>query len=591
MERPKPTHPIMTGASGALRRIVPLLGIAFLAIAGLSSPAAAQQAEPVPESTPTQTAATVVPMELSSARATMKTFLEAFYAEDGPDLGRASSCLDLSGLPPSIRAARGRELAAQLKDILDRTELIDLETISPESNAPAWVLPVGDEMRIVLGRSADGRWLFTAETLESLDEIAAEAGKREIVEGVEKTVGIVSASQWIRSVTPETLRGRALGLEGWQWAALLLLLLIGVVVSRLVVAILQGPVMVALKRWAREVDPDLVRRSLKPMGALAMVLTWWMGIQFLGLPLAFLRWFALLVEVVLILTAALTAHRLVTVITDVLDKRARNTASRYDDLLVPLIRTALDLAVWVIAIIFLADTFDRNLTGLLAGLGIGGLAFALAAQDTLGNLFGSLTVLLDRPFQVGDWVVIGSVEGTVEEVGFRSTRIRTFYNSRITLPNSKLTSAAIDNYGERQYRRWSTRLGIAYDTPPEKIDAFCEGVKELILRHPHTRKDYFHVALNEFGASALEIMLYVFFITPDWGEELKERHRLAVDIIRLARELGIEFAFPTQTLYMRSEPWPAAEAVPADAYPEGSKRFRDQARETARKLTGPLEDA
>jgi MscS family membrane protein len=531
-----------------------------------------------------------IPPTLSSARGTMTTFLEAFYAEGGPDLNTAASCLDLSGLPASIRMSRGRELAAELKDVLDRTQLINVDAISDDPMGTTWTLPITGGQQIVLDRGDDGRWLFTAATLEDLDETSVAVETQEIVEGVEKTVDTLSASQWMRSHAPSSLRGRALSLEGWQWIGLLVLVLVGAAVARLTVAILQGPLMSALRRWAREVDPDLVRRSLKPLGSLAMVLVWWLGILFLGLPLAFLRWFAILVEVVLIVTAALTAHRLVKVVTDVMEKRAQKTVSRYDDLLVPLIRSSLIVAVWIVAIIFLAETFQRDLTGLFAGLGIGGLAFALAAQDTLGNLFGSLTVLLDRPFQVGDWVVVGSTEGTVEEVGFRSTRIRTFYNSRITLPNSKLTSAAIDNYGERQYRRWSTRLGIAYDTPPEKIDAFCEGIKELILHHPHTRKDYFHVALNEFGASALEIMLYVFFVTPDWGDELKERHRLAVDIIRLARELGVEFAFPTQTLYMRQEPWPATSAVSADDFPDGSMNLQEEARRIAERLVTHAED-
>ncbi len=534
--------------------------------------------------------AIIVSAEFSSARATMTTFLEAFYADGGPNLDRAAECLDLSSLPPSTRGGRGRELAAELKDVLDRTQLINVDEISGDPKGAAWTLPITEQQQIVLDRLGDGRWLFTSATLEGLDETTVAVEKQEIVEGVEKSVGIISVAQWLRAKAPPSLRGRALSLEGWQWIGLLLLILIGVAANRLAVAILQGPVMVGLRRWAHEVDSELVHRSLKPMGALAMILAWWLGISFLGLPLAFLRWFSTLVEVVLVFTASLTAYRLVNVLGDVLDKRARQTTSRYDDLLAPMIRTTLKVLVFVVAFIILADSFERDLTGLLAGLGIGGLAFALAAQDTLGNLFGSLTVLLDRPFQVGDWVVVGSVEGTVEEVGFRSTRIRTFYNSKITLPNSQLTSAAVDNLGDRKYRRWSTRLGLAYDTPPEKIDAFCEGVKEIILRHPHTRKDYFHVALNEFGPSALEIMLYVFFVTPDWAEELKERHRLAIDIVRLAKELGVEFAFPTQTLYMRQEPWPPTAAMPAENFADGSLKLQDEARQTARNLTRHLND-
>jgi MscS family membrane protein len=184
-------------------------------------------------------------------------------------------------------------------------------------------------------------------------------------------------------------------------------------------------------------------------------------------------------------------------------------------------------------------------------MGIAGLGVSLAAKDTISNLFGSLTVLLDRPFRIGDWVNIDNgIEGTVEEVGLRSCRIRTFYNSLITIPNGMLTNAHIDNYGMRQFRRYSTNLGVQYDTPVEKIEAFCEGIREIIRKHPHTRKDYYHVYLNGLGASSLNILLYVFFITPDWADELKERHRLIMDILRLGKEMGIQFAFPTQTLHM-----------------------------------------
>ena len=163
-------------------------------------------------------------------------------------------------------------------------------------------------------------------------------------------------------------------------------------------------------------------------------------------------------------------------------------------------------------------------------------------------------MLVDRPFQIGDWVKIGNAEGTVEEIGFRSTRIRTFYNSRITVPNSNLVNASVDNLGARQYRRISCKIGVQYDTSPEKIDAFCEGIREIVRRHPYTRKDYYNVYFNEFADSSLNILLYVFHECPDWTTELRERHRLFVDIVRLAHRLGVEFAFPTQTLHVATVP-------------------------------------
>jgi MscS family membrane protein len=205
-------------------------------------------------------------------------------------------------------------------------------------------------------------------------------------------------------------------------------------------------------------------------------------------------------------------------------------------------------------VLFVAQNLNVNVSSLIAGLGIGGLAFALAAKDTVENLFGSFTVLMDRPFQIGDWVVIGELEGTVEELGLRSTRIRTFYNSVITVPNSRLVHTAVDNLGSRRYRRVKCMISVQYDTPPERIDAFCEGIRELIRRHPYTRKDYYLVYLNEFADSALNILLYAFHQTPDWPTELRERHRLFTDIVRLARRLGVEFAFPTRTLHLASAP-------------------------------------
>ena len=166
---------------------------------------------------------------------------------------------------------------------------------------------------------------------------------------------------------------------------------------------------------------------------------------------------------------------------------------------------------------------------MIAGLGLGGLAFALASKDMVQNLFGSVTILLDRTFAVGDWIIVDGKEGSVESIGFRSTRIRTFYNSMLTVPNSTFITASVDNMGERRYRRLSTKLGLAYETPPDKIEAFCEGVRELVRQHPYMRKDYFHVYFNGYADSALEILVYVFWETPEWSTELRERHRFLLD--------------------------------------------------------------
>ncbi len=258
----------------------------------------------------------------------------------------------------------------------------------------------------------------------------------------------------------------------------------------------------------------------------------------------------------------------VDVLTDVLERRADQTESRFDDQLVPLVSSALKGVVVLIGAVFVLGNLGVNVTSLLAGLGLGGLAVALAAQDTIRNLLGGVTIFADRPFQVGDWVVMNDIEGTVEHVGFRSSRVRTFYNSVVTVPNARIVDTHVDNMGLRQWRRYKTTLGLAYETTPDQVQAFVEGVRALIRSNPGMRKDYYIVEFHGFGASSLDVLVYCFIDAPDWNAELRTRHVLNLDIMRLAEDLGVEFAFPTQTLHVASQPGRPPEVPPAPARAE-----------------------
>jgi hypothetical protein len=141
--------------------------------------------------------------------------------------------------------------------------------------------------------------------------------------------------------------------------------------------------------------------------------------------------------------------------------------------------------------------------------------------------------------EYADDIVTDGIEGIVEEVGFRSTRIRTFYDSIITISNGELVNRSIDNKGKRRYRRLTTTLGLEYDTPPELIESFCEGIRQLILNHKWTRKDNFHVYFVNFGSSSLDIQLVVFWQTGDYAREQSEKHRLMIDILRIAKDMGV----------------------------------------------------
>ncbi len=242
------------------------------------------------------------------------------------------------------------------------------------------------------------------------------------------------------------------------------------------------------------------------------------------------------------------------IFSEVLNRRAEGTATKMDDQLVPIIRTSLRVGVLALGGLFVLSNLNINITSLIAGVGLLGLGVALAAQDTVKNFFGGVTIFADKPFQVGDWIVVGGVEGTVEEVGLRSTRVRTFYNSIVTVPNYTFTDTNVDNMGARRWRRYSTTLGLSYATTPEQMQAFVEGVRAIIRANPGMRTDFYIVEFKEFGPSTLDVMLYCFIDAPNWNDEMRVRHVLNLDIVRLAERLGVEFAFPTQTLHIDSGP-------------------------------------
>ncbi|TAE70810.1 MAG: mechanosensitive ion channel family protein [Bacteroidetes bacterium] len=217
--------------------------------------------------------------------------------------------------------------------------------------------------------------------------------------------------------------------------------------------------------------------------------------------------------------------------------------------LVPFISTTLQVLAIVLGVFYMLEALSINVVGVLAGLSIGGLAIALAAQDTVKNLFGSLTIFLDKPFKVGDWITAEGIDGDVEEIGVRSTRIRTFYHSILYVPNGKLADMTVDNLGLRVYRRYKTSLGLTYNTHPLKLKAFVEGLKQIILKHEKTRKDFFGIYFHDYGVHSLNIMFNIFFKVNTFEEEWATREEINILILELAHELNIDFAFPTQTLH------------------------------------------
>jgi MscS family membrane protein len=233
---------------------------------------------------------------------------------------------------------------------------------------------------------------------------------------------------------------------------------------------------------------------------------------------------------------------------------ATKTENKLDDQLAPILHNFFTGFVIVIGVLSLISLFGVDTTTILAGATIGGLAVALASQDTVKNLIGTIMIFLDKPFHIEDWIEAGEVVGTVEKVGFRSTSVRAADTSVYQIPNSKLSEIVINNKGLRLFRRYNTNLGLRYDTPPQLIEAFVKGVREIVIAHPETRSDSYNVEFTGFGDSALLVMVNVYFKSLAWGIEQSSKHRLHMAILRLAQELGVDFAFPSSTVTIENFP-------------------------------------
>jgi MscS family membrane protein len=196
-----------------------------------------------------------------------------------------------------------------------------------------------------------------------------------------------------------------------------------------------------------------------------------------------------------------------------------------------------------------------NVAGLMAGLGIGGLAFALAAKDTAANLFGSIALLLDKSIRIGEWIKIDGVEGVVEDIGMRTTKIRTFRKSLITLPNQVIANSPIENYSRRGIRRIKIKLGLTYDATSEQIEQVISDIKTMLRNHKGIAQDEtMLVSFTSFDDSSLGLLVYTFSKTSNWERYLKTKEDVNLNIMKIVEENKVAFAFPSQSLYIESMP-------------------------------------
>lgn len=225
---------------------------------------------------------------------------------------------------------------------------------------------------------------------------------------------------------------------------------------------------------------------------------------------------------------------------------------KVDDILIPLLSRTIRFVIFALAIVVIIQEWGYEVNGLVAGLGLGGLAFALAAQDTLSNIFGGIVIITDKPFSIGDWIESSSVEGTVEDISFRSTKIRAFNQSLITIPNTKLAGEAITNYTRMGKRRITFHLGVTYDTPRNKLEECVKRIRRMLIGHPEIHPEMVFVYFDVFNDSSLDIFIYFFTNTTNWEKFLEVRQDVNFKIMEILEDLEVSVAFPSRSIYFEN---------------------------------------
>lgn len=337
------------------------------------------------------------------------------------------------------------------------------------------------------------------------------------------------------------------------------IILLTFIFRTVILYILEKKITAFVNKTKSDLDDLIINAIKKPLSYFILLQGSYIAILTLQLPETISQFGIAVSDIVhgaYILTISFIALYLIFKLIDILayylHQEAKKSKSTLDDQLVPLIIKSLRILVGMLGVLFILENFGYDITSLLAGLGLGGLAFALAAQDTVSNIFGSITVFSDKSFQLGDWISIGDVEGTVEEIGFRSTRIRRFDQALVTVPNSQFIKGGVVNYSARKKRRIEFSLGITYGTSVSKIKEVVKGIEKIIQEDDKFDHSFYMVKFTDFGAFSLNIYIYCFTKTTVWADFLTVRGEFNLKIMELLEELGVEIAFPSQTIYLNT---------------------------------------
>jgi MscS family membrane protein len=530
----------------SLRLIFFFTVVVYLATATTRAEVTPQPTEPTPE------VITVDP-ELRSPRATLSYFLTSMAPATGDaDLERATKALDVSDLPELVRNERAKEVAIKLYAILTYKDITPSKVPTSSSNSPLVVTDI-NAYGIYLEQTGPN-WRFSRSTVKDVPDIFREIEHNLSKKEMRKLGGTTATWLTIRSYIPEQLKSTTFILEDWHWLAAAFTLVATFLVQYTLVFFIKGIYSrVSPNRFSSH-SKEMLASIRKPIFVIVFTSALQLFLSSFDLAIEFYTFVITWISTIRIIAIMVLAIRLIPLFTVRVNRLAAEATSVTEEILYPLVEKAAWILILLIGAAQILWTHGVNVSGLAAGLGLGGLAFALAAKDTVENIFGAIAILIDQPFRVGDNIAMSGLTGTVEHIGLRSTRLRTPENSLVSLPNSKIIASHVDNLGARTSVRVRTVLNLPLSTPPASIEALCGGIRAILESHPLCARESIVVHFNEFNQSSLGVLVQFNLILQTWAEEQRRKEEIFLAIIRLLGELGLSLAVPIQEIAVKTSP-------------------------------------
>ena len=321
---------------------------------------------------------------------------------------------------------------------------------------------------------------------------------------------------------------------------------------RLITMGLIRPLRAVARRTGRQYDDQIIEAAIMPMRWFIIAIGILISAELLEIRGGLLTFVENIGRSIIIVAILMLIYKLIDLLMPSAHILARVTGIKIEDRLLPFLRTAVKILVIALGIVITLQEWGYNVSGLIAGLGLGGLAFSLAAQDTVANLFGFTAIISDRPFDIGEFIITPDVEGIVEHVGIRSTRVRQLDQAVVYVPNNKLANSAVLNWSRLAKRRVDYILGVTYDSSSGDIRVLLHRIREMLKAQQTVDPDSVVVYFINFGDSSLEVLVRCYVLIADWGEFTAEKERLNLLVMDIVDELGMSIAFPSISLYVEN---------------------------------------